>query len=243
LCREFFLINYSDKDGNECVEALYKATSGTAEALDLGDIMDRTRIKVEPPDHKEIICQPVVKYNYDSASGEYQGKIEVTNASAPTYSASYVKGISDGDTAERIWNRCHVLWQMNRMVNDTPSELSDLKWANGVDGQKIATWYLEQMVEWQGLHIITFPIAYDLGIAWEFGHRFTLQLPHQTNNVVMECIAQKLTYSTNAPHEILVEAVILNPVDFIDTVDWIETGNTGNQKIETASTGNEYMEV
>jgi len=140
------------------------------------------------------------------------------------------------------------------VINDPPSELTDLEWANGGDhAQAIAKNYLDNWVNFMRLKRCTFKVHFLTtaggGTAvrnWTEGQRFKLQFVHETNNAIIECILSRIAIDTNQPYHIEVSAYMLEtdklPADYyvVDTMDannanWIDTMTTygnDNDKID-----------
>jgi hypothetical protein len=126
------------------------------------------------------------------------------------------------------------------MVTKPPSELTDIKWANGnvTNADAIAKEYLTNWITWMHNIKVSFPIHTERAKFLEECHRFKLQLPHQTGNTQVECLLTKVTVDPNHPFESTVEAIIYAetlPVgfDIQDTMTML-TGNDNWQDTLTA---------
>ncbi|MFA6153001.1 MAG: hypothetical protein WC716_16885, partial [Chitinophagaceae bacterium] len=127
LCQQYFLANYQDNNGKECVALLGKIAITPDVSIDLSDILPGSIGQVEEDSSKNIFVQPYFQFNMDYATGEYKNVIRITNVDQSTFDASYVTGFS-GYEAEEIWNRCHALWDYFRVIEDPPSEVTDCPW-------------------------------------------------------------------------------------------------------------------
>ena len=119
--------------------------------------------------------------------------------------------------------------------NDAPSDLTDLEWANGDEGEDIAKEYLTQWIDWMYNPKITFKTHYNIVNDWEETHRFTVNFPHQTNGTTIECILTKIVLDPNSPYHVTIEAIMFveplpvafNYQDSWDTIpdpnDWVDT--------------------
>jgi hypothetical protein len=217
LCRNARLANWVNSDGEECVARVRRSATTPADSITLADITDRKKIRIQPTPASQIYCEPFVRYNLNPATGKYQSIIKMTNASAATFNAAYVDGKDlSGEEAEELWNRCHALWLKCHVVNEPPSELTDLVWANGPGAADFATEYIWEWVDNQDNPSIAFPVHYNKVKGWEECKRFTITLPHQTNNVAVECMVTKIEHDPNPPHESTIEAIMMTdlPVDF-----------------------------
>jgi hypothetical protein len=209
----------------------------------------------------------MVRFNWNVAKGEYDSVIKVHNvtASDATGAANYTgttaggwveapDGMYSAVEAEALWNKCRELYDLCGVINDEPEELTDMKWANGgAHSEAIARDYLDRKVNWMRLKRVTFNVhlltTAGGGTAvrnWTEGHRFGLQLLHETNDIIIECIADSIAIDTQAPYHIEVSTYMLSPDQlptetyYIDTMDinnpnWIDTmtayGND-NDKID-----------
>jgi hypothetical protein len=250
LCYEFDLISWIDKDGYECVEQYTPSATAPSDTIDLTNIpqTDRKNITIDLPSPADIYCQPFVRYDKNPGDGTYQSTIAFTNTSADTYSASYVQGISDAAEAEEYWNRCHKLWLKCRMITEPPSDMTDLQFANGLTSYKNALRKITSWIDGMAYPRITFPAHYNKVGAWEEGHRFIITLPHQTDNVAVECqlesievdpVTQKCTieavmYRTeDLPDEFDIQKVFetLDDSDMWQKTHSVETGENNIQKV------------
>ena len=147
LCSDFFLVSSQDHaTGNERISFIgrrYQTAPTVTITLDdiIGEI---SKVKSQP--EKAIFCEPVVRYNYNQATGKYDGLIQVRNASASEYDASYVTGLT-GPAAENAWNKAHLLWGITRKVETPPQQYTDKKWIYRADD---AYWYLDTWFYYMG---------------------------------------------------------------------------------------------
>lgn len=124
----------------------------------------------------------------------------------------------DGDSGQQLWERCVKLYELSGIINDPASDLTDLQWANGnlENAKTIAKDYLFNWIDWMRLKkcrfTVNFLCAAGGGIVvheWQEGHRFRLQLAHETNNVAVECIATRIAIDPNPPYNVEIEAFML----------------------------------
>lgn len=241
ICRDFHLASYVDKSGYECVQRVVVPSDTASDTVTLADIVDRHGIKVIEPNPSDVFCEPFVRYDRNSATGEYQKSIYITNASAATYSSAFVKGLSGEEGAE-YWRRCHALWEKCRFINKPPSDLTDLTFANGEDADIIAKEHLRQWIDTQYCPQIEFPVHFNKAGLWEECKRFSVQFPHQTNNAVMESRATDIVINPNPPYDVTVRGVMYREAatveDFYiqDTMtiltgddNWEDTMTAGNE--------------
>jgi hypothetical protein len=244
LCKNFNLASWVDKDGYECVKRIKKSVTSPADSITLADIIDRTAIKITDPEAGTIYPEPFVRYNYNSATEDYESAIRIKNTSAALFVASYVEGMTGAD-AEEYWDRCKLLWNKAKQINDPPSELTDLDFIGGADADALALEYLTTWIDWMFNPTIEFDVHFNKAGSWEECHRFTLTLPHQTNNAAIECIVTDIEANPNAPYDVHIKAIMYSetiPEDFnireimtMTVPDWQETTTvygTDNDKIE-----------
>lgn len=222
LCRNFFLLNYQDKNGYECVIPLKKSTASPTNLITLADIrLADSEVTVEEANPAYIYPEPFVRFNYDIGAETYSGYIGVTNvtAEAPTSTQKegYVKGFT-GAEAVNLYDACVTLYKKSGIITKPPAEMTDLQWANGnnSNAEEIAKWYLLKWVNWMALKKVSFTVHFlhtSNGTntrEWELGQHFLLQLPHETNNAQIECICIKHEIDPNPPYHIGIEAIMLD---------------------------------
>lgn len=208
LCAVFDLCSYIDQDGYECVETLQPWATAPTETILLTDqhgaIGDIEESKVE-----NIYCEPVINYLFDQGSGEYQKSVRVTNIDATAWTAAYTPGylLADG---ERIWNLCKALYTKYRHVEPCPADFSDLPC---VRDYAVALAYIERKLAWmEKPHLPTLNIAYSKGKDYNIYKHVMVQLPVHTNNVLVECIIDKITKSKTRGI-VQIEAAIIGEIE------------------------------
>jgi hypothetical protein len=222
LCRNFSLANWVSHDGAEQVIRLKKSNVTPTDTITLADIIDRKSVVVTEPAPSDIFCNPYVRYMKNPATGEYDSVIRFTNADALAYESSFLEapdGVFSSSEAEEYWTRCHALYLRCRSNENPPSDLTDLRWANGVqdNANAIAKQAITSWIDWMFNPVIRFKVHFDKAGQWEECHRFILQLPHQTDDAQIECITQKITINPNSPYDVTVEAIMFSdtiPSDF-----------------------------
>jgi hypothetical protein len=250
LCYEFDMISWVDKDGYECVDRYLPSLTAPTETIDMTKIpmTDRKNISITLPAPTDIYCQPFVRYNKNPGDGTFQSVISITSVSADVYSASYVTGIDTPADALNLWTACHRLWLKCRMITEPPTDMTDLEFANGAGGYAIAYEKISNWIAGMAYPRITLPAHYNDVGAWEEGHRFYIQLPHQTNNVIVECQLESITvnpvtlkctldavmYATgDVPEEFDIQKVFttLADADMWQKTHATETGENNIQKV------------
>lgn len=213
LCRAFHLAGFVDENGYECVRRIKRSETSPSDTITLADIVDRKSIKISEPDPSKVYCEPFVRYDYNMATGKYDGYIKIGNVSAQAYSSSYVSGLSSG-IAEEYWNRCHALWKKTNMIIPPPETFTDLPC---IADDSAATEYLTNAIDWMYNPTIEFKVHYNKASEWMEAHRFLLQLPHQTDNVQVECLLTGISVDVEPPYHVTISAMMFSetiPEDF-----------------------------
>ncbi len=246
LCKDFFLAKWYDKDGDARIERISKTETTPSDSITLSDIVDRKSIKITEPSPTDIFPEPIVRYRKNFATGKYEGILKVTNASAQEYTSGYVHGVENETEAEEIWDKCHALWLKAGHLEKPPTALTDKQWFNSDGADQLAKEYLVSWVDWMFNPKIRFSVHFNTAGDWEEAHRFLLQLPHQTDNTEIECIATKIVVSPNTPYYVTIEAIMLRETtpeslyikdtwtNFSDDNDWKDTwvDQTGDDDIK-----------
>jgi hypothetical protein len=247
-------------------------SSDTIPLITLADIR-RTggKITVKEPDPKDIFVEPFVEYNNNTGSGDPQNIIAFKKVAAPYFddnydpdspsNGGYVEdsgGAFSGNTASVYWGRCHDLWEKYGLINEPPRDMTECTWANGYNAEaaKIAAYKIQKWIDWMGNRYVSFPVHFthtSNGINtrdWTEGQHFNLQLPHETDNAIIECIAEKIVIDPNAPYHIDIEAILLDSTDIPEDYDildvtftesegaggdWEDTTDEGETQIQDAT--------
>lgn len=242
ICKNFNLIGYTDANGYECVKSIVRYGTTPSINLTLLDIIDRNSIKIIEPDPKNIFCQPFVRYNFNTATEDFEGFIEVTNV----WHDSYVEGDVIGSPyASSLWTACHNLYLKIGVIEKPPSDFTDLYFACGRDGYIVARDYLYNWILSMDNPTISFKMHLSKCYTYQLGMRFTITLPHQTNNTITECILSKIIFKLEAPYDCELSATMLtstsDPEYFINRVivspgtdsgDWDRTVVPGDVDID-----------
>ncbi len=209
LCRNFHLASWVNKDGFECVKRVLNSKVVPTDIITFSDIVDRNKVKLIERPPAEIFPEPFVRYRRNFATGEYEKTIRVTNASATSYSAGYVSGISNATEAQTLWTKCNNLWKKVGFINKPPQDLTDLVWVNSESANTLASDYLSDWVDWMYNPTVRLNVHFNKAGSWEEAHRFLLNLPNQTNGANIECILTKITIDPNDTYMVNLEAIML----------------------------------
>lgn len=223
ICRDFWCAAYYDQNGFANFKRIIKSETSPSDTVTLADIVDRSKIIITEPKPADIFPEPFVRYRKNFATGEYESIIKVTHADAESYNSDFVEGLSD-TTAEELWNRCNALFKKARHLEKPPADMTNKIWFNGSDADSLAQDYIFNWVDWMFNPMIQFPVHYNKAGSWNEAQRFTLQLPHQTNDAVIECLLTGLKVDPNPPYHVIVTAIMFSETipeefNFKDTFD------------------------
>jgi hypothetical protein len=205
ICAQFYLCNYQDFSGRESVSYLDLSEDSITE-ITLGDIIGEIGDMIEPR-ASEIYVEPVINYAWDQLSGKYKSQLKITNIEKSSYTTGCAAGFM-GTDGETIWGKCKLLWNMTRQIEKIPSSISDCKW---IQTYNDALWYINKFVTWQGKRRTTFSVSYATGRLWHVGTHFDLSLPHQTDDITVECIVEEIKKSKNK-NTVSVSVIILEDI-------------------------------
>ena len=247
LCYQFGMVNYVDGDGNECVKPLQKSLTSPSDTITLAQIIDRSSIKVYEPDPADVYPEPYINYNFNIGSGNYDGLIKVMNTDYEnptlTQKGFFVQGCRNAETASNLWGLCYNLMQRVHNIEPPPGDMTDLDFIRDYD---TALAHLTDWINWMYNPEIEFKCSsVQTGAdAWLEAHRFILSLPHQTNDISIECILEEITVNPNNEHEVLIKAIMLSDTipqgfNFEDSIqsgalgwqDTIQSGAQGEQAV------------
>ena len=218
LCSDFFLVLSQDRStGNERISFIGRRyqTAPTV-TITLDDIIGPISVVKSQPE-KAIFCEPVVRYNYNQATGKYDGLIQVRNASASEYDASYVTGLT-GPAAENAWNKAHLLWGITRKVEDPPEQYTDKNWIYRADD---AYWYLDTWFYYMGAvdtadgvqkasrDRLGFTVSYSTGKDFFKGQHILLDLVYHTEGNPVECVIERVSIGATT---VKVEVMLLDNI-------------------------------
>ena len=184
LCRSFFLLNYQDTTGRECVSYLFD-DADTIEDITFADIVGDVGDVIEPAP-ADVFVEPYINYAYDYALGKYTKQLRITNATADTYSANYTAGYS-GTDGQPTWDLCRQLWLKTKQINPMPESLVNQPW---IVRYEDAVWYLRKLSEWMGKRRIEFTVPYQKSAGWAVGSKIKLKLPHHTAGAFVNCLIE-----------------------------------------------------
>jgi hypothetical protein len=121
-----------------------------------------------------------------------------------------------------------ALWRKFRTIETAPSDFTDVKFVNTYAD---ALAYLIRKGNKMGRSRIPLSIFYDKGSSYHFAKHVLLTLPHQTNNVSVECVVESVSKNKNAGPggKVSLKFAILDELpDY-----WQDTVDAVNVKINT----------
>ncbi len=237
ICRNFWLAQWYDNDGNSNVATFGKPREGEVKPpittiITLADITDRSKIKIDDPDIRNIFPELFVNFNKNFANNSREGRIAVTNVDQESYVEGYIIGMS-GIRAENLWNRCHSNWLRSKHLEPPPADMTDLDWMNGDDSQELSEIYAQKWADWQANSMISFPVHYNTAKDIELVNEIIVQFPHQTNNVQIEVLVSEISHDPNNKYESIINGFFLDetlPEDFDIKDTWENFGNDNDWK-------------
>jgi len=211
LCKQFRLANWTDKNGNECVKAMHKNSLATSTTITLSDIYNRDSITIQLPETTDVYPMPIVRYNKDFASGQYQGLLQITNTNKETYDSSYTKGfdVADASLAADIWSLCRTLYSKTKSVDKPPADMTDLYLVNGPNAYDIAKYYLYYWVQCMNNRIFSFDVHINKCYTIDLLDRININFPHQTEGVNLQSIVTKIIYKLTYPYNCKISVIPL----------------------------------
>jgi len=237
LCKNFFLANWIDATGNECVKRIIKTNQTGLDTVTLNDITNRASIRIREANPANIFPELFVLFDFDQGTGSFTNAIRISNVDAdnptPTEKQDFIEGMV-GSKAEEVWDRANALWKKTLRLNKPPSDLTELLWAIGPDSQAIAEDYIVNLIDWADNVFIQFQLPKEKCKTWEETHRFELTLIHQTNSIAIECLLTSIEFDPNPPFHATIQAIMFKtplPAEFslVDQLgaiggdsDWID---------------------
>ena len=186
LCSSFFLLNYQNNLGEECVSYLFD-DSETVEEITFNDIIGSVGKMIEPA-LADIFCEPYVNYAYDQGSKKYLKQLKITNIGASEWAPEHTVGYN-GTDGEETWSLCRQLWLRTRQIEPMPDSLSNRPWIRAYED---AVWYLRKLSEWMGKRRIDFTVSYAKGAEWTIGKKIRLRLLHHTADTSVVCLIEEI---------------------------------------------------
>jgi hypothetical protein len=242
LCKQFFLVGHQDPtNGKERLSYIAdKSLSTPATTITLSDIVGPIS-KVVFPKAKGVYCEPFIEYGKSYGSNVFEKVIRITNSNADSFKASYVEapaGVLNGDDAELMWTRGHVLWQNYRQIEKPPDDMTQGEWlAKDSDAVTFLDTWLSYMgalntdgtpggVTYEPKKRIGFSVPYETGKAWFLTQHHKLQLPHQTNNQAIEFAIEGISKNIQMGKELVTVEVLLygdaSEVDLYVQDTWVQ---------------------
>jgi len=211
LCKNYFLANWIDANGNEAVKRIIKSNQTGLDTVVLNDITNRGSIRIVEPDPAKIYPEPFVLFDFDQGLKDFTKAIRVTNVDFVNPTAQqkqdFIEGVG-GPSAEDIWDRANALWLKTLRLNKPRSDMTEALWSNGADGQNQGFDFIVNWLDWMSNVKIELQLHYDKVKDWEETHRFELTLIHQTNSIAIECLTTRIEFAPNPPFAATVQAIM-----------------------------------
>lgn len=208
-CRDFAIANWQDQDGMERILALPRTKLAPVYTVTLDDVLDRNRISVLQKKQADIFSEPLVRFQKNPATGDYDKLLAVKNASHTLYLPSYVEGVENAGEAEALWRTAHSLALKSHQANEPPTDLTDLVFADGPGGYTVAYNYLKNWLDWQlATDEIEFPVHVNTAASWQECTPINVLFSHQTNNVSRSALVESSVVTPNPPYEVMIKAIM-----------------------------------
>ena len=238
ICNQFFLIHFQDGAGRECIDYMFRKDDN-APLITYGDTKGQIGA-LERPKARDVNCRPIVKYAYDQSTGRYTKELRVINVSETPFNVSYVSGFTETD-GPTVWNECRSLFNMVGSIDDNNDSTIELP---AIYRYEDAVWHLVNKLKLMKMCKLSFAVPYNTGKNWRVGTHIKLQLPHETNNDVKECIIENVSISKSndtVSVTVLIDDVTVPPPE-IDLIQEV-IGQNVEQWQESIGSGEDIQEV
>lgn len=238
ICEEFYLVSRQDSDGYECVEYIFSEETPSV-AVDIGDTVPGSIGMIEGPNQENIIVMPEINYHYDNAFLKYRKKLSVIGVDTESaWNSDLTPGFTEAD-GEEVWNSCKALYDKYKVINLTPSNISDTKWVCEYDA---ALWKIKKVIEYQGFSRFSFSVPYSIGRTWYPGKKISITFPNETNNNSISSLIVKILKSKNrdsvAVNVLLTETI---PTEFYSIL--LQMDDSAGVEWQENDGGSEYQEA
>jgi hypothetical protein len=227
LSREHNMMLYDDKDGKFSL-GLFDRLEGsiTMRSIAQADIIGAPDInKYFSSDN--IICEPVLSYNYDIGFERFKSTIEVTNVDKATYQDSYVAGInSTGDYKESIWELFKSLYTKVGKKIKQSSNSFEFKTIKDEQTAYAWLWRYGLMCDSDKL---TIQVPYEDWYDVTFGEHIMVNLKFHTSNADRELIVTDYRISRKKA-VVTITGVLLSATDLLTTPRIQELPLTASKK-------------
>lgn len=211
LCKEFFLCNYQNNLGQECVSNILRNDTAPTVAITFADIIPDSLSSVEELGASDIYCEPFVSYAFNPAYDKYDKQIKITNTHKATFDATYVVGLAGGES-ERLWNLARALYLKYGTVTQPPEDKTNLLWVyREADAVNLLSNWLTYMGAWQdeadGLYKaasrkrLSFSVSYDIAMTigavrkpWYVSLKVSISFPYHTSSETVYCIIENIEF-------------------------------------------------
>jgi len=149
LCKQTFIAGWVDGAGTLNFSAFRDglAEDDTLVLHDSSIIIDGSIKNFKRTPISKVYNQINVQYDWNPITQKFNFNYAINKVDEPSFPLStdswedYVQGIENYATAKGIWDRAHESYLETRIANLTPSDRSDLKWANDLGNFNDSTNY------------------------------------------------------------------------------------------------------
>jgi hypothetical protein len=185
-------------------------------------------------DSRDIFCEPIVNYDYNVASKNFNSSVAITQVgvalATESDQANAVKGLdylSESSRAD-LWQRARALYTYYGVINEAPKVLTDNTWISKKDD---AYWYLRKWLRFQGVGIVggvakvvpknyfSFVVPYSASIDLDIGSRINVNVPNLTDSVNYEAMIYSISRNVSASPPSVAIKVILFDLDVTEETD------------------------
>ena len=196
ICSTYFLTNYIDSSGNECVYPIFNTSTPVDATIQYSDCFDRVG-KITEADPQYTYCLPIVNYGYNGGDNTNLYSLGMVNVQQNTFSQSDMTltvGFQSFADASAVYRDCHNLFVKYGNIDVPSSDYTDKKM---IQSYPDALWYLQTWVWWMKTHQRRMEVtcSYEYGSGWFPGMLIALNLPHQTNGVPKLCRVESVKRS------------------------------------------------
>lgn len=231
LCKEFFLINWQNGSGQECLEYIFKSRDTNEFTFNFNEIFDISQIK--PPMKSNIYVEPVINYAYDYATEKYTKQARVLGITTEsTWSAALTPGFTNAN-GELLWNKCKELYDHYGHYEPMPEELSNKLWITEYTDM---FWWVNRFYglemsgfcDWSrcSIDVGYYDALYSKNI--DIGMIGTINLPHQTGGRNMKCLVESITPKKR-------EKLVALDIILLEYTESLLTFSNGNYQLQSAN--------
>ncbi len=186
ICRQFFLLNYIDNEGRECLKPLIGLFEPDT-VINFEGIEGNFR-EIEEPD--DAYNSGSIFYAYDNGTTRYLKELKITDVNKPEWSAEYSSGFESVEDAQEIWEIGRKNYaEYGQKFNPLPDTQNKLRYVYRYqDALLLFKWRLQ----WSALRRTGFTLSYVKGKRFGPGDRVYIKSKHLGDNPI-ECLIYRVT--------------------------------------------------